>query len=90
MKSPRAFVVPLGIVKMPPRDNEDKLHLTGTGFGLVGTHVFCNGPVIVQETASCNMLKCSACNIILATFPQEIQTYAQLRKYFGQVAEKFM
>ena len=95
MKQLNIIVAPLGIVRIFPRDNEEFLLLKDMEY--VGVHPYCgSGYVIFLEgvvskvSELSNRLKCARCNMVLATFPAEIQTYGLMRQYFEQAIRKHL
>ena len=94
MKPLKALVAPVGVISLPEYANENVLLLVGLKNGVVGNHALCGGYVtaIVQPNIknAFNILRCSRCGTILASFSAKIQTYGAMRRHFQALAEKYL
>jgi len=86
----KIIIAPIGIITLPERDNEGWLLLWEMDY--IGNHPYCgNGHVIFlrgrvskdPEFRLGHQLKCARCNMVLAHFPPEIETYDRMRRYFS-------
>ena len=96
MKRFPVILAPIGIIPIIERNDEDTLLLSNLKDGVVGTHAYCNGYVILVEGivskiegVSGSVLKCAACNMALARFPAKIKTYGGMRRHFEQIVERY-